>query len=78
MKTGTILALVIAAVVGAAGVYMADINRSESPALREVTVESGNSTGSAAGAGDIEVTEEIVSVPGIEIAPAENGDMASN
>ncbi len=78
MKTGTILAIAIAAVVAVVGFYMVDIDQTEEAALPDVTIEGGNLPEFDAEVGTVEITEETVTVPGIEITPPENDDIASN
>ncbi len=78
MKTGTILAIAIAAIVAVVGVYMIDIDQTEEAALPEVSVEGGNMPEFDAEVGEVEITEETVTVPGIEITPPEGEDVASN
>ncbi len=78
MKTGTILAIAIAAIVAVVGVYMIDIDQTEEAALPEVSVEGGNMPEFDAEVGEVEITEETVTVPGIEITPPESEDVASN
>lgn len=77
MKTGTILAIAVAALIAIAGVYMIDIDQTEEAALPEVTVEGGNLPEFEADVGEIEITEETITVPGIEITAPE-ADVASN
>lgn len=78
MKTGTILAIAVAAIVAVVGVYMVDINQTEEASLPEVTVEGGNMPEFDADVGSIEITEETVTVPSLEVNPPENDDIASN
>ena len=78
MKTGTIIAIAVAAVVIVAGFYMIDIDQTEEAALPEVTVEGGNLPEYEADVGSIEITEETVTVPGIEITTPEEEEVASN
>ncbi|UWQ94885.1 hypothetical protein K3728_14455 [Rhodobacteraceae bacterium M385] len=77
MKTGTILAIAVAALIAIAGVYMIDIDQTEEATLPEVTVEGGNMPEFDAEVGEVEITEETITVPGIEITAPEE-DVASN
>ncbi|WP_341864090.1 hypothetical protein [Gymnodinialimonas sp. 57CJ19] len=77
MKTGTILAIAVAAIVIIAGVYMIDIDQTEEAALPEVTVEGGNLPEFEAEVGEIEITEETITVPSIEITAPDDAT-ASN
>jgi hypothetical protein len=78
MKTGTILAIAIAAIVLVAGIYMIDIDQTEEAALPEVTVEGGNMPEFDAEVGEVEVTEETVTVPSLEITAPDDAEVASN
>ena len=57
---------------------MIDIDQTEEAALPEVTVEGGNLPEYEADVGSIEITEETVTVPGIEITTPEEEEVASN
>lgn len=72
MKTGAIVAAIVGALVIAAGVYMIDIDQTQSAELPEVSVEGGQLPEFDAEVGDIEVTEETVTVPSLEITPPED------
>ncbi|QXT39113.1 hypothetical protein [Gymnodinialimonas ceratoperidinii] len=78
MKTGTILAIAIAAIVLVAGIYMIDIDQTEEAALPEVTVDGGNLPEFDAEVGEVEITEETVTVPGLEITAPDDAEVASN
>ncbi|ABD56488.1 hypothetical protein [Jannaschia sp. CCS1] len=77
MKTGTILAIAVAAIVIVAGIYMIDIDQTEEGALPTVSVEGGNMPEFDAEVGSIEITEETVTVPSIEITTPDE-EVASN
>ncbi|GAB5448011.1 hypothetical protein [Gymnodinialimonas sp.] len=78
MRTGTIFAVAIAAIVAVVGIYMVDIDQTEQGALPDVSVEGGNLPEFEAEVGSVEIIEETVTVPGIEITPPENDEIASN
>ncbi|MEO0751323.1 MAG: hypothetical protein AAFY25_05935 [Pseudomonadota bacterium] len=79
MKTGSILAAIIAVALVGFGVYMIDINQTEEASLPDVdiSVEGGNMPEYDAEVGDIDVgTEEVtVDVPTIDVeSPEEDAD----
>ena len=75
MKPGAIIAVVIAAIAIAFGVYMVDIDVTEEARLPDVdvTVEGGNLPEVDAEVGSIAVTEEnvTVTVPEVEVTTEE-------
>lgn len=79
MRTGIVIAIAAIAVMGLAGAYMIDIDQTQGTELPEVSVEGGQLPEFDAELGDIEITEETVTVPGLEITPpSENEEVASN
>lgn len=69
MKTGAIIAVIIAAVAIGFGVYMIDIDQTEELSMPEVTIEGGNMPELDAEIGNIEVTEDTITVPSLEVTP---------
>lgn len=80
MRTGIIIAAALAIVVLIGGAYMIDIDQTQEGELPEISVEGGQAPEFDAEVGEIEVTEETVTVPGLEITPPEGDDeeIASN
>ena len=81
MKTGLVLAAIVAVVAIAFGVYMVDIDQTQEATLPEVSVEGGQMPEYDANVGDVTVTEEevTVTVPEVNIVPPEEtGSIASN
>lgn len=76
MKTGAIVAVVVAVIAIAFGVYMIDIDQTEEAALPEVSVEGGNMPEFDAETGDVSVDQEevTVTVPDVDITPPEGDD----
>lgn len=69
MKTGTIIAAIAGVLVLAAGIYMIDIDQTQETRLPDVTVEGGQLPEFDAEMGDIEVVEDTVTVPSLEVTP---------
>lgn len=80
MKTGAIIAAVIAIIAIGFGVYMVDIDQTQEAALPEVTVEGGQMPEFDAKVGAIDVVEEevTVTVPNLEVTPPEEQTAANN
>ena len=78
MKTGSILAIAFAAILVVAGVYMIDVDQTEETTLPNVTIVGGNMPEIDAEVGSVEVTEETITVPTVEITSPGNVDIASN
>jgi hypothetical protein len=70
----TIIIGVLAVIALVFGIYMIDIDQTQEAELPEVTVEGGQLPGFDVDVGDVEVTEETVTVPSLEVTPpAEDG-----
>lgn len=69
MKTGTIIAVVLGAIVLVGGIYMVDIDQTQETELPEVAIEGGQMPEFEADIGEIEVTEDTVTVPNVEVRP---------
>ena len=81
MKTGLVIGGVAAAIAIGFGVYMVDIDQTQEAALPEVTVEGGQLPEFNAEVGEINITEEevTVTVPEMNIIPPSGDDtVASN
>lgn len=76
MRTGIVIAVAAAAVLVLAGAYMIDIDQTQETQLPEVSIEGGQMPEFDAEVGDVEVTEDTVTVPSLEITPPEE-DSAS-
>ncbi|MEJ6389451.1 hypothetical protein [Gymnodinialimonas ulvae] len=74
MRTGIIIAAVAIALLAIGGAYMVDIDQTQDGELPEVSVEGGQLPEFDAEVGDVEVTEETVTVPSIEVTPPEADD----
>ncbi|GAA4221363.1 hypothetical protein J4E08_05340 [Sagittula sp. NFXS13] len=74
MRIGAVIAAIIAVVVIGFGIYMIDIDQTEEGSMPEVSVEGGNLPEFDAEVGDVDVTEEevTVTVPEIEVTPPED------
>lgn len=74
MRIGAVIAAIIAVVVIGFGIYMIDIDQTEEGSMPEVSVEGGNLPKFDAEVGDVDVTEEevTVTVPEIEVTPPED------
>ncbi|EBA08426.1 hypothetical protein [Sagittula stellata] len=79
MRTGAILAAVVAVIAIAFGIYMIDIDQTQEAQLPEVNVEGGQMPEFDAEVGDVAVTEEevTVTVPKVEVTPPEE-EVAKN
>jgi hypothetical protein len=69
MKTGTIVAVLIGALVLIGGVYMIDINQTQDTELPDVAIEGGQMPEFEADIGEVDVTEETVTVPSVTVTP---------
>ena len=69
MKSATILIAAAGALAIFAGIYMIDIDQTQETVLPEITVEGGQLPEFDADVGEVEVTEETVTVPNLEINP---------
>ncbi|MFP7673866.1 hypothetical protein ACG74X_10995 [Marivita sp. S0852] len=80
MKIGLVIAAVVAVIAIAFGVYMIDIDQTQEAQLPEVTVEGGELPAFDAEVGDINVTEEdmTVTVPNLEVTPPDDANAASD
>ena len=76
MRPGVIIAIIIAVVVIAFGIYMVDFDVSGEAELPEVSVEGGEMPDVDADVGEIEVgTEErTVTVPDVDVTPPGDTD----
>lgn len=74
MRIGAVIAAIIAVVVIGFGIYMIDIDQTEEGSMPEVSVEGGNLPEFDAEVGDVDVTQEevTVTVPEIEVTPPED------
>ncbi len=79
MRTGAILAAVVAVIAIAFGIYMIDVDQTQEAKLPEVSVEGGQMPEFDAEVGDVDVTEEevTVTVPKVEVNPPED-EVAKN
>ncbi|AUC53441.1 MAG: hypothetical protein ACU0CC_16195 [Sagittula sp.] len=79
MRTGAILAAVVAVIAIAFGIYMIDVDQTQEAKLPEVSVEGGQMPEFDAEVGDVDVTEEevTVTVPKVEVNPPED-EVAEN
>lgn len=78
MRTGIVIAGVVVAVFAVVGVYMVDIEQTQETMLPEVAIEDGQMPEFDAEVGNVEITEETVTVPGLEITTPDEEDLASN
>lgn len=74
MKAGAIVAVIIAVIAIGFGVYMIDVDQTEEMSMPDVTVEGGNLPEFDAEVGDIEMTEDTITVPSLEVTPPEADD----
>lgn len=71
MKTGAIIAGVIAVIAVAFGIYMIDIDQTQEGEMPTVSIEDGQMPEFDADVGDVEVTRDTIEVPvpDVEITP---------
>ncbi|OAN81786.1 hypothetical protein A8B78_08965 [Jannaschia sp. EhC01] len=74
MKTGALIAAIIALIAIGFGIYMIDIDQTEEMSVPTVTIEGGNLPEYDAEVGDVEVTEETITVPSLEVTPPDADD----
>ncbi|MEO0486119.1 MAG: hypothetical protein AAF092_09425 [Pseudomonadota bacterium] len=72
MKIATLAAVVIGALVVAGGIYMIDIDQTQEADLPSIAIEGGQMPAFEADIGEIEMTEETVTVPSITVTPPNN------
>jgi len=80
MKITLAIAAIIGVMVIAFGVYMIDIDQTQQAQFPDVTIEGGALPEFDAEMGDVDVTQEqvTVTVPNLEITPPADEDVASN
>lgn len=79
MRTGFVIAIAAAAILAVGAAYMIDIDQTEEGALPEIAIEGGQMPEFEAEMGEIEITEETVTVPSLEITPPDaDEEIASN
>lgn len=69
MKPATIIVAVVGVLVIAAGIFMIDVDQTQQTRLPEVTVEGGQMPAFDAEIGEIRITEDMVTVPNVDIIP---------
>lgn len=78
MKTGIVIAAVAVAVFAVVGVYMVDIDQTQEAVLPEVAIEGGRMPEFDAEVGNVDITEETVTVTSLENTTPEQDNLASN
>lgn len=78
MKTGIVIAAVAVAVFAVVGVYMVDIDQTQEAVLPEVAIEGGQMPEFDAEVGNVDITEETVTVTSLENTTPEQDNLASN